>query len=795
MARLALHSKLTSLASALVIAYAASLITYLLSLLGPMHNAEQGTLDWRFLFRGPVGEKPWEIALVTVDEEAELPYWAPVPRAHLAEVVRALSRSGAQLIGLDFHLDKHSFDARGDSLLRAAIQQAGNVVLASYLDADEQGEMVEIPPLPFFADVALDYGYATFFTDNSQESVREGKVASGVEGRHALSLGGCLYAHISGMSTGEIRQLPWSKRHQELPGWEHDYRQVIDYNGPPFQFYRRLDGEMLGGIAAFHSHQVVGLPVELGRRFFADRIVLLGSGLKDAPDLYRTPFFAEKYDFLRAFGVEIHAHFLHTLLSADKLSQAGFFLTGFLVLGAAFLAALVAVRLKPYWTFPLALVITGLVWALGFYLFQSRYLMLPLITPTVATCLACLLGLIYVGSTDGRQKNEVRDRFAPMVDKGQLQQILQQPETWSTDGEERIVSVLWVQMPERDYHASSARETVAFFQEAWEKLSAQIFKNGGAVFRYEEDGLGAVFGAPLGEKNHPLQAVLAAIDLAEAWQRFAKEGGGEGKLKLGGDTGRVFLGELGRGERLAYRVLGRPVGRARSLAQEQEVGEEIRISRELWQQVEEQIEVEIGSRDLESGWYRVTGKSASPPLGAAVLPDNPFWKYLGLDRRGDDSISEELLGRLALFADFNQRELRQLLPLLNHRTYQAQERVFAQGEVGSAMYIIQKGSIDILQEGKAGEPSRLLQRLGEGDFFGELALLSDVRRSAAGVAYEPSELLVLFQTDLYDLIEREPELGVRLIRSLSRIMGERLIRANEELVHRGARPKGEGEET
>jgi CRP-like cAMP-binding protein len=74
----------------------------------------------------------------------------------------------------------------------------------------------------------------------------------------------------------------------------------------------------------------------------------------------------------------------------------------------------------------------------------------------------------------------------------------------------------------------------------------------------------------------------------------------------------------------------------------------------------------------------------------------------------------------------------------------------------------------------------LLQRLGIGDFFGELALLSDLERSAAAIAYESTQLLVLFQNDMFSLIEREPDLGVRLIRMLSRVLGERLLRLNEE---------------
>jgi len=787
MARLASRSKMTALAAALVIAYAAASAAYLLSLLAPVYNAEQGTLDWRFLFRGPIGEKPPEIALVTVDEEAELPYWAPVPREHLARVIRSLSQGGARLIGVDFYLGKKSFDARGDSLLREAIRQAGNVVLVSFLERDEAGRLQEYRAMPYFQEGALDYGYATFFTGTRVESVREGRVAAGVQGKHALSLAGCLYARIRGLDTAEIRQLDGSARHPDLPGHEDDYRRVIDYNGPPFQYYRSLDHEMPGGIVAVHSHQVASLPPVLAQRFFQDRIVLLGSGLEDAPDLYRTPFFARQYDFKRTFGVEIHAHFLRTLLLAEQLERTGFFFSAVLVLVPAFLAGLVSVRLRPYWAFPLVLVIILLLWILGFYLFQARYLVTPLVTPTVASGLACLLGLIYMGSTEGRRKHEARDRFAPMVSEAQLQEILAQPETWTADGDERIVSVLWAHLAPPGTGASpgSARATMVFFQEYWGRMSDLVFKHGGAVFRYEADSLAAVFGAPLREKDHASRAALAGIDIMETWMGFQKERGGDGwTLSVGADTGRVFLGELGADEHYAYRVLGRPVDRARSLAQ---AGRgQVSISRELKDLVEDRVEVAPVPAPGEEA-YQVKGRAAAPPIGAAEKSPNPFWKYLGLERQQEDPVSEELLGRLALFSDFNQRDLRHIRPILHHRTFRTGERIFTQGEVGSAMFIIQRGQVDIVEEGEEGQPSQLLQRLGAGDFFGELALLSDLHRPASAVAYEPSELLVIFQADLYDLIEREPELGVRLIRSLSRIMGERLIQVNEALVRRNDR--------
>lgn len=782
MARLASRSKLTVLATALVVSYAAGLVAYLLSLLQPVQEAEQGTLDWRFLFRGPMGEKPAEIALVTVDEQADLPYWAPVPREHLARVIQSLTRGGARLVGLDFYLGSHSFDAAGDSLLREAMVEAGNVVPVSFLERGEDGALKEYRAMPYFLEAALDYGYATFFTGTGVESVREGRVAMGIEGRHALSLAGALYARAKGLETGEIRELDWARRYDRLPGSDDDYRRLIDYNGPPFQYYRGLDHELVGGIAAFSSKQVTSLPPVLAQRFFKDRIVLVGSGLSDAPDIYRTPFFAQRYDYERTFGVEIHAQFLNSLLAERPLAEVGAFATILLVLIPGFLAGLAAVRLRPYLAFPLLLVVLALVWGLGFHLFGDYQLVAPLVMPTLASGLACLFGLIYVGSTDGKRKNAVRDRFAPMVGEQYLAQLLETPDAWATDGDERLVTVLWLQLELDDSVRQSARETMAFYQDYWRRMTPLIFENDGVVFVYEERSLGAVFGAPLAQRDHAQRAVTTAIDVAEAWLSF-----GKGKLSIGLETGTALIGELGADERFSYRVLGTPVDRACELAVNQDGRGEIRISRQLQEQVSELVESEAVGGDV----FRVTGRLSAPAIGAAERPTSPFWKYLKLERGGESDISDELLERLAIFAEFNRRDLHHVKPLLFPRSFRPGERIFAQGEVGSAMYIIQRGSVDILHEEEEESDPQLLQRLGEGEFFGELALLSDLPRPASAVAYQKAELLVLFQNDLFDLIEQQPELGVRLIRSLSRILGERLIQVNEQLVRQGRDTEGD----
>lgn len=786
MPRLISRSILTVLATALVIAYAAGLASYLVGFLGPVLQAEHDALDWRFLYRGPVENPVPDVVLVTIDEASDQHFWAPMPRDYIAQVVTALHTGGAASIGLDFYLGKHSFDAYADELLQTAIREAGNVVLVSYLQRSAKGEgMEEVLPMPYFLEPALDHGYATFFTDTGVESVREGMAALGIDGTHALSLTGSIYAHVKGLDTNGIRKLEWSRREPGLPASDRNYRQVIDYSGPPFQYYRGLDGEEIGGIPAFKSHQIIGFPPPVLRSLFAGKIVLVGSGLSDAPDLYRTPFFSQRYGFEKTFGVEIHGHLLRTFLSADPLVRSGFILSALLVLLPAFVVGLATLRLRALWALPVVFFSIALVWVLGFYLFVSYSLIVPMWMPTLSAVLACLFGLVHRGSTEGRQRNIVKERFAPMLGETQLAKVLETPEAWSVEGEERVASILWarIRIPAQSRQHRSARETIAFYQDYWEHASRIIFKHSGTVFRYEEDDVVAAFGVPVAEENHAPAAALAAIDLAEAWLEFRKGRDCEDwNLTVGVDMGPCLVGELGTQERFAYRLLGHPVDRARALAERPLSGNgEIALSSDLAENVKAIVDVQPVERVDNRPAFTVVGRSGASRIGEADKEPNPFWKYLSLPTSRDDTISEDLLAGISLFADFTRQDLSRFRPLLFHRRFSGGERVFSQGEIGSAMYIIQSGSVDIIQERDNGDRRELLQRLNTGDFFGELALLSDLLRPASAVAYEPSELLVLFQSDLYDLTERQPEIGVRLIRALSRITGERLVQLYEEL--------------
>ncbi|HOG17832.1 MAG: cAMP receptor protein [Syntrophaceae bacterium PtaU1.Bin231] len=117
--------------------------------------------------------------------------------------------------------------------------------------------------------------------------------------------------------------------------------------------------------------------------------------------------------------------------------------------------------------------------------------------------------------------------------------------------------------------------------------------------------------------------------------------------------------------------------------------------------------------------------------------------------------SIDLLKQIPLFEALQPADRNQLASLLRLRLIVKGNTLFRKGDEGTALYIILQGSIKISISGKAGEEVALAI-LGRGDFFGEMALLDGLPRSADAVALEDSHLYVLNRRDFLSfLIQNE----------------------------------------
>lgn len=109
------------------------------------------------------------------------------------------------------------------------------------------------------------------------------------------------------------------------------------------------------------------------------------------------------------------------------------------------------------------------------------------------------------------------------------------------------------------------------------------------------------------------------------------------------------------------------------------------------------------------------------------------------------------------------------------RDFPAGAVVFEEGDPGSRMYVIQSGEVRILKHVGAREIE--LARLGPGEAFGEMALLEGQPRSATAVVATAARILEIDEDAFAELVKRNGEIALRLLRRLS----ARLREANRQI--------------
>ncbi len=154
----------------------------------------------------------------------------------------------------------------------------------------------------------------------------------------------------------------------------------------------------------------------------------------------------------------------------------------------------------------------------------------------------------------------------------------------------------------------------------------------------------------------------------------------------------------------------------------------------------------------------------------------------------------ESLKYAPLFKDLSHRDLRYLSQFIYERHFEAGESIFGLGERGLGVYLILEGRVSIRSRAPEGvaadgtgdervsqsEPE--MAQLGEGSFFGELALVEpDHLRTTQAIALEPTRLAGLFQPDLHAIVERKPSVGAKILLRLGEVLARRLIETHERL--------------
>ncbi len=135
------------------------------------------------------------------------------------------------------------------------------------------------------------------------------------------------------------------------------------------------------------------------------------------------------------------------------------------------------------------------------------------------------------------------------------------------------------------------------------------------------------------------------------------------------------------------------------------------------------------------------------------------------------------LRRVSIFSAMTLEQLRVLSTHLEEQHFLRGEVIFEAGDFSQDLYIVVNGQIRIIIEyGTANE--RTINTLGEGAFFGEMAIFEGAPRSATAVTEQEAELLVLAPDKFKQTIYQKPDMAFEIFRELS----GRLRRREEEIV-------------
>ena len=134
-------------------------------------------------------------------------------------------------------------------------------------------------------------------------------------------------------------------------------------------------------------------------------------------------------------------------------------------------------------------------------------------------------------------------------------------------------------------------------------------------------------------------------------------------------------------------------------------------------------------------------------------------------RKRDFVVNWQSVARVPLFARLDANAIAAVAQLLKPRSVSANQAIVRRGDVADAMFFIMEGEVEI-------ELMPSPARLKQGDFFGEIALVENVRRTATVLSLTDCRLLVLETADFGRLIDQIPELKTQIERTAKERLAE-----------------------
>ena len=554
---------------------------------------DRATYDFVFRVR-PHLQPSNEICVIAMDEPSQSqPELGILPwkRGIHARFLRELKKAGARGAVFDVLFDRpREDDPEGDAEFAKAIQEfGGNVVLGREVSvtSDPQYQLeIVIDPIPSLLEAGATPGFVSTPPDIDTRIRRSNWLVKGESTLATEALRrfkGQTVREADGRIFIDSTEVPAVYDMAGTPSF------TINYAGPAHtiptrSYYQVLDGTLPAG-------------------FLKDKIVFVGADVAaenrtggPATDRFPTPV----DENVLMPGVEIHANAFNTILSRAFVRTASLRVQWSLLLFFAVITTVFSIAFRPL-TAGIATGVTAVLSGLAVYLILAHYdYWLPSVAPVA------LITLIYGGNTLAqyrvalKERAQIQSAFKHYVSAEVLGELMKNPDNLGLGGREVEATVLFTDIAgfSKLSEKITPQELTQMLNQYFELLAGVIMKEGGMVNKFIGDAVMAIWGAPLDNPDHAVQACRASLQMHRAMLVMDPI-----RCRIGINTGRMIAGNMGSKQRFEYTVIGDAVNLASRL---EGVNKPYHTDIMISEMTEEKIRGHFLHREVDS--IRVVGK-------------------------------------------------------------------------------------------------------------------------------------------------------------------------------------------
>lgn len=128
----------------------------------------------------------------------------------------------------------------------------------------------------------------------------------------------------------------------------------------------------------------------------------------------------------------------------------------------------------------------------------------------------------------------------------------------------------------------------------------------------------------------------------------------------------------------------------------------------------------------------------------------------------DLHIMANLLKTIPLFATLDEQMHAEIIKHATMEYFPENHIIFNEGEAADRMFIIKSGIVRIYHAGETASFDKDVAMLGDNDFFGEMALISESTRNATAKTVEPTQVFQIKKDDFINLISTNPAVAEKI---------------------------------